>query len=324
MIIVTGGAGFIGSALIWELNRRGVSDIIVVDHLGTAEKWKNLVPLHFNDYIEKDVFIEKAISSVLKHKIEAVLHMGACSSTTEHDASYLIQNNFEYTKRLCAACMRKNIRFIYASSAATYGDGSFGYSDDESQLEWLRPLNMYGYSKHLFDLWAQRHKLLGKITGLKFFNIFGPNEYHKEDMRSMVIKAVEQIRSTGAVRLFKSDKAQYKDGEQVRDFLYVKDAVELSLFFLDNPQVSGIFNIGSGKASTWNELAEAVFSAMGTKKNIIYIDMPEPLKDKYQYHTMADISKLRRAGCGLKVTPLEEAVRDYVANYLLTGSRLEP
>ena len=322
MIVVTGGAGFIGSALIAGLNSRGVSDILVVDELGCDQRWKNLRNLSFVDYVEKDDFLEMILADKAPSGIRAVLHMGACSDTTETNASYLIKNNYEYTKLLAQWATDADIRFIYASSAATYGDGSVGFSDNEEEIEKLQPLNMYGYSKQLFDLWARRTGLLKKIVGLKYFNVFGPNEYHKGDMRSFVIKAFEQINATGKVRLFKSYKSEYKDGEQKRDFLYVKDAVDMSLFFLDNATLSGLFNIGAGKAQTWNDLVKAVFAAMDKKPNIEYIEMPESIRNQYQYFTEADITKLRNVGYKQEITQLEDAIKDYVQNYLTKGGYL--
>ena len=316
MIVVTGGAGFIGSALIAGLNSRGVGDILVVDELGCDQRWKNLRNLSFADYVEKDDFLEMVLADKVPSGIEAVLHMGACSDTTETNASYLIKNNYEYTKLLAQWATDADIRFVYASSAATYGDGSAGFSDDEEKIENLRPLNMYGYSKQLFDLWARRTGLLKKIVGLKYFNVFGPNEYHKGDMRSFVIKAFEQINATGKVRLFKSHNPKYADGEYVRDFLYVKDAVGMTLFFLDNAKLSGLFNIGAGRARTWNDLVKAVFAAMDKKPNIEYIEMPDSIRNQYQYFTKADITKLRNAGYKKDPTPLEDAIKDYVQNYL--------
>jgi len=316
MIIVTGGAGFIGSALIAALNKRGISDILVVDELACDEKWKNLVNLSFADYVEKDDFLEMVVENKLCPPIEAVFHLGACTSTTETNASYLIKNNYEYTKLLAQWATDAKIRFIYASSAATYGDGSAGFSDDEGQIDNLRPMNMYGYSKQLFDLWARRAGLLEKMAGLKYFNAFGPNEYHKGDMRSFVVKAFEQINAKGKVGLFKSHNPKYADGEYMRDFLYIKDAVDMTLFFYDNPKISGIFNIGAGKARTWNDLVKAVFAAMGRSANIEYIEMPESIRNQYQYFTQAEMAKLSKAGYNKETTPLENAIKDYVQNYL--------
>lgn len=317
MIIVTGGSGFIGSALIWRLNQLGREDIIVVDEFGRGEKWKNLVNLKFADLFDKEDFGHMVSSDFLKNfEIETIFHLGACSSTTETDFNYLLRNNYEYSKFLCEKALDNNIRFIYASSAATYGDGANGYSDDENTLDKLKPLNAYGYSKHLFDLWARRSKVLDKIVGLKYFNVFGPNEYHKEVMRSVVNKCYEQIKQTGKARLFKSENPEYKDGEQKRDFLYVKDAVDMTLYFWDNKIVSGIYNIGTGKVNSFNELVRPIFKSLGLKENIEYFDMPEILKEKYQYYTQADISKLRSAGYINEITKTDDAVTDYVTNYL--------
>ncbi|MFA5783347.1 MAG: ADP-glyceromanno-heptose 6-epimerase [Phycisphaerae bacterium] len=322
MIIVTGGAGFIGSAIVAALNKRGIDNIVVVDDLGSDLRWKNLVNLSFADYINKDDFLELVLEDDFHQDIKTIFHMGACSSTTETNASYLIQNNFQYTKLLASWAFEHDIRFIYASSAATYGDGSKGFSDDEEKLGELAPLNMYGYSKHLFDLWARRHGLLEQIVGLKYFNVFGPNEYHKADMRSFVLKSYEQIRSEGKVKLFKSYNPDYPDGQYKRDFLYVKDAVEMTLFFMDNPDVNGIFNIGTGNARTWNDMVKAVFAAMDKKPDIEFVDMPENLQKQYQYFTQADMTKLSKAGCKLSITPLELAVTDYVKNYLINNGYL--
>ena len=316
MIIVTGGAGFIGSAIIAALNKRHISDILVVDELGTDQKWKNLRNLSFTDYVEKDDFLDLVINDKLNDSLDAVFHLGACSDTTETNASYLIKNNYEYSKLLAQWATADNIRFIYASSAATYGDGSIGFSDDQEKINILKPLNMYGYSKHLFDLWAHKAGLSENIAGLKYFNVFGPNEYHKAAMRSFVVKAFEQIKATGKVRLFKSYKPDYADGEQLRDFIYVKDAVEMTLFFYDNRQIGGLFNIGTGKARSWNDLVKAVFAATDNKPNIEYIEMPESLRGQYQYFTEADMTSLRKAGYDKKTSTLEDAIKDYVQNYL--------
>ena len=315
MIVVTGGAGFIGSAIVWRLNQLGNDNILIVDELGQDDKWKNLTSLKFADYMNKWEFLEK-IESGFDFEIESIVHMGANSSTTEKDADHLIENNYEYTKSLASYSVENNVRFVYASSAATYGDGSFGFADNEEEFHKLRPLNMYGYSKQLFDLWAIRNKLTGKIAGLKYFNVYGPNEYHKGDMRSVVSKAYDQISESGKVRLFKSHNPVYKDGEQKRDFVYVKDAVEMTLFFLFNKEKNGIFNIGSGKARTWNTLVNSIFNALGKPANIEYIDMPPVLAAKYQYFTEASLSKLKGAGFNQPLFSLEDGVADYVKNYL--------
>jgi ADP-L-glycero-D-manno-heptose 6-epimerase len=315
MIIVTGGAGFIGSALIAALNKRGITDILVVDEHG-KDKCKNLVNLSFADYAEKNNFLKTVVEKKIGTDIESVFHIGACSDTTETDAKYLRKNNYQYSRLLAQWATDVNVRFIYASSAATYGDGSKGFSDDEEKIQELRPLNMYGHSKQLFDLWARKTGLLKKIVSLKYFNVFGPNEYHKGDMRSFVLKAFEQIRDTGKVRLFKSHNPDYADGEYMRDFLYIKDAVDMTLFFLDNPKINGLFNIGAGKARTWNDLVKAVFAAMGKSPNIEYIEMPDSIRNQYQYFTQADTTKLRKAGYKKQITSLENAIKDYVQNYL--------
>lgn len=319
MIIVTGGAGFIGSAIVWRLNTLGNNNVIIVDELGTTDKWKNLVGLKFQEFIHKDDFISAVVEDTVEFPIEAIIHMGANSSTTEKDADHLLSNNYLYTQELAKYSLSKKIRFIYASSAATYGDGSLGFVDDESKLETLRPLNMYGYSKQLFDLWAKKNKVLDKIAGVKFFNVYGPNEYHKGDMRSVVHKAFEQVRDTGKVRLFKSLHPKYKDGEQMRDFVYIKDAVDMTLYFLEHPDKNGIFNVGAGKARTWNDLVTALFHAVGKSVNIEYIDLPENLREKYQYFTEANLSKIKSAGYSEPTISLEDGVSDYVKNYLLRG-----
>ncbi|HTV62398.1 MAG TPA: ADP-glyceromanno-heptose 6-epimerase [Verrucomicrobiae bacterium] len=322
-VLVTGGAGFIGSALVWTLNRRGCENIVICDILGTEEKWRNLTPLRFKDYLEAEALLPKLQSGALG-KFDLVLHLGACSSTTERDAGYLIRNNYGFTKDLCAWSLASKARFVYASSAATYGDGSAGMEDDQSQLEKLRPLNMYGCSKHLFDLYAHRGGFLNKIVGLKYFNVFGPNEDHKGDMRSLVHKSFAQAQNEGLIRLFKSYRPEFRDGEQKRDFLYVKDAAAMTLHLAASKKAGGIFNIGSGEARTWIELANAVFAALGKKPKVEFIEMPGAIRDKYQYFTQANISKLRAAGYREKITPLENAVADYVRNYLVPDQRLEP
>jgi ADP-L-glycero-D-manno-heptose 6-epimerase len=323
-ILVTGGAGFIGSALVWALNGRGVDDIVVCDVLQSDEKWRNLVPLRYADYVEGPVLRARlAQSATAFGKFSAVFHLGACSSTTERNAAYLIDNNTAFTRELAGWALGSGARFVYASSAATYGDGSRGMDDKDPALERLRPLNMYGYSKHLFDLHARRLGWLEKIVGVKYFNVFGPNEEHKGDMRSVVSKAQVQIRESGRIGLFKSYDPRYKDGCQMRDFLYVKDAVEMTLHFAEKgASAGGLYNLGSGKANTWLTLAEAIFSALGREPRIEFIDMPETLRAKYQYFTQADISKLRASGYDRPVTPLADAVADYVRNYLVPDKRL--
>ncbi len=322
-ILVTGGAGFIGSALVWELNRRGCENIVVCDRLSSDEKWKNLVPLKFADYIDGNDLLQNVLHSPAKlGRFDVVLHLGACSATTERDADYLMRNNYEFTKQLCLWSLANQTRFVYASSAATYGDGVHGMNDQDPDIHKLRPLNMYGYSKHLFDLVAKREGWLPQIVGLKYFNVYGPNEDHKSDMRSLVHKACGQILATGKVQLFKSHRPDYKDGEQMRDFLYVKDAIRMTLHLAETASAGGLFNLGSGEAHTWIELASAIFAALGRERNIEFIDMPEQLQSKYQYYTCADITKLRESGFKAEITPLAEAVRDYVQGYLVPDKRL--
>lgn len=315
LFVVTGGAGFIGRNIVAALNERGEENILIVDRLGTDDKWKNLVGLDFFDFIDIDDFRAGINAEGLKD-VKTVFHMGACSDTTERDADYLLDNNYGYTCECCAWCVENGIRFIYASSAATYGDGSRGYDDDEDLLPALRPLNMYGYSKHMFDLWARRNGLFKMIAGLKYFNVYGPYEEHKGDMRSVVNKAHGQIGETGEVGLFKSYRPEYADGEQLRDFIYVKDAVAQTLWLHDNPNVSGIFNCGSGQARAWIDLAKATFAAMGREEKIRFIDMPEQLRGKYQYHTEAEMEKIRSEGFNHRARSLEDGIEDYVGNYL--------
>lgn len=324
LIIITGAAGFIGSALAWRLNQMGRTNLLLVDELKTSSKWKNLVPLQYSDYMEKGPFLEALGRGAYDGiEVQALIHMGACSATTEQDASYLIRNNFEYSKSLARWCVDRSqpVRFIYASSAATYGDGDQGYKDGHAGLAELRPLNMYGYSKHMFDLWNLRQGILDKVVALKFFNVYGPNEYHKGDMRSMVVKAYAQIKESGSVNLFKSHRPDYKDGEQVRDFVYVKDVVEMTLHFLDTSTPGGVYNIGAGSARTWVDMMNALFRTLGREPRIEFIPMPEVLRGKYQYHTLADLSKLRGIGYTRPISSLEEGVADYVS-YLESGQRI--
>jgi ADP-L-glycero-D-manno-heptose 6-epimerase len=329
MTVVTGAAGFIGRNTVAELNRRGQTDLLLVDDLGTDEKWKNLVGLQYDDLIPPDEFLDRVhgVGHAVLPEINGIVHLGACSATTERDADYLLRNNYAYTRSLCEWSQRHGVRFVYASSAATYGDGALGYDDSDAVTPNLKPLNMYGYSKHMFDLWALKEGLFRKATnpiaGLKYYNVYGPYEDHKDDMRSVVHKSFGQIGADGKgkVKLFKSHRPEYKDGEQMRDFVYVKDAVKVTLWLLENSNVGGLFNCGTGIARTWRDLVTAVYAAMGHEAAIEYIDMPEHLKGKYQYFTEANPAKLRAAGYDQPFSTLEDGVRDYVQTYLLPQQR---
>ncbi|HEY3925348.1 MAG TPA: ADP-glyceromanno-heptose 6-epimerase [Acidothermaceae bacterium] len=316
--VVTGGAGFIGRNTVAALNERGVTDILVVDSLGTDDKWQTLVGLTFDDIISPQAFLDR-LNDGGGSAVTTIFHLGACSATTETDADYLLENNYRYTRLLCEWALAHDVRFIYASSAATYGGGELGFSDDDETTTRLRPLNMYGYSKQLVDLWALRSGALDAVVGLKFFNVFGPHEQHKGDMRSVVSKAYDEVGATGRLSLFKSYRDDYANGQQQRDFIYVRDAVDVMLFLADNPAVTGLFNCGSGTARTWADLAAAVFAAMGLPPAIDYVDMPDGLRDRYQYRTEAPMSKLRNAGYDRPFRTLELGVSEYVK--WLAGSR---
>ena len=316
MIIVTGAAGFIGSCVVAHLNQQGMNDIITVDVLRDNDKWKNLSSLDFSDYLDRSQLPEFIQD---RKDIQAIIHMGACSATTEHDSNYLMENNYRYTLKLAMHCVRNDIRFIYASSAATYGMGEHGYDDDESALQQLKSMNMYGYSKQLFDLKARREGWLDKIVGLKFFNVYGPNEYFKGDMASVIFKAFHQINETGHVKLFKSHHPDFDDGEQLRDFVYIKDVLKVIQFFIDNPSTNGLYNLGTGKARSFKDLVTATFKAMNIEPNIKYIDMPESIRDRYQYFTEANMGKLNKGGFTKSFFNLEEGITDYVQNYLMQG-----
>ena len=318
--VVTGGAGFIGSALIWQLNREGNDDIVIVDHLGTGDKWRNLAGLRFQSYMHKDEFIQRVrAGDKAFDSVQQVAHLGACSSTTEPDADYLLENNTRYTHDVAEWALRIGARFVYASSAAVYGDGAEGFCDAEDVLPRLRPLNKYGYSKLRFDVEAARSGMLERIAGARFFNVFGPNEYHKGPMRSMVLKAWEQVSACGTVQLFRSHRPDYADGGQKRDFVYVRECAEILARLLDHPAANGIFNVGSGRAETWNDLAVAVFRAAGKPESVEFIDMPGELRNQYQYCTRADMTRLQQTGLQWRRWSLDGAVRDYVQNYLESG-----
>ena len=314
MIIVTGGAGFIGSCVVRSLNEAGRSDIVIVDNISETDKWMNMRNKKYIKYVHKSKFLEELPTY---KNVEAIVHMGAQSSTTERDFDYLWENNFEYTKALWNYCAEKHISFIYASSAATYGDGSLGFND-RMDIDKLLPLNGYGYSKQLFDLWVkhQAKSFPAQYCGLKFFNVYGPNEYFKGSMASMVFHGFNQIKETGKVKLFKSCNPNYADGGQLRDFVYVKDICKVIMWLLVNKHVSGLFNVGTGRAQSFAELAEATFHALDLEPNIEYIDMPEKLRGKYQYYTKAEMSKLYDAGYPYHFADVENGVRDYVQSHL--------
>lgn len=322
MIIVTGGAGFIGSNLVAGLQEKGISDIVVCDVLGSDDKWKNLAKRELRDVVHPDrmwEYLER-----YKSKIEAIFHMGAISSTTEYDADLVIDTNFVLSRDLWKWCANNEVRFIYASSAATYGDGAHGFVDDDDtdHLAKLQPLNPYGWSKHLFD------KRIARIAkdqtetsppqwaGLKFFNVYGPNEYHKGDQMSVICKRYPEVMAGASAKLFKSYHPDYEDGGQLRDFVYVKDCVDVMLWLYDNKDINGLFNVGTGEARSFKDLALALFAATGKPEKIQYTEMPETLKDKYQYFTEATMKKLRDAGYDKEFTSLEDGVRDYVQNYM--------
>lgn len=313
--ILTGGAGFIGSCILRTLNDQGISDIVVVDHIASTEKWRNLLNKKYREYIHKDVFLERLKSGEFSD-VSAVIHMGACSSTTENNFDYLWMNNVEYSKILWSFCAKNGIPLIYASSAATYGDGMDGF-DDRTSIDRLRPLNGYGYSKQVFDQWTKKQEEKPpQYVGLKFFNVYGPNEYCKGSMASMVFHGYRQIKAEGKIRLFKSENDYYADGRQERDFVYVKDVCNVIAFFLEHSEWSGIYNVGTGRAQTFAELASAVFDALGREPVIEYIDMPASLKEKYQYHTQAEIGKLRNVGYKDTFMDVGQGVKDYVLEHL--------
>jgi ADP-L-glycero-D-manno-heptose 6-epimerase len=320
MILITGAAGFIGSVIVKHLNDLGETDLLLCDHFETAEKWKNLRDLRYDSFVQvEDLFDHPAWKKA--KPLRAIYHMGACSDTTELDMDFLYQNNTEFTNKLLGLAAQKDIPIVYASSAATYGSGEQGYADDHAQIPNLRPLNKYGYSKQLSDEWILRQKKKPKVWfGVKFFNVFGPHEYHKGKMSSVVFQSFNQIKDVGEVKLFKSHRPDFRDGEQLRDFVYVKDVVramvELVAAGKKKPTLSGIYNLGTGQARSFHDLVKATFTAMDKKPNIKFIDMPEELRNQYQYYTQAEMGKLKKALPKFKFLSLEDAVSDYVREHL--------
>jgi ADP-L-glycero-D-manno-heptose 6-epimerase len=324
MLLVTGGAGFIGSNVVASLNEAGRGDVVVNDVLGADTKWRNLQKRRIADFIPPSD-LPRWLDG---RKLDAVIHMGAISDTTVRDGDAVMENNFRLSLRLLDWCTATRTPFVYASSAATYGDGAPGFADDNSldALGRLKPMNLYGWSKHLFDLAVierarRRARLPPQWAGLKFFNVFGPNEYHKGEMMSLVAKRFDDAKAGKPVRLFKSHRAGIGDGEQRRDFICVEDAVGVVRWLLDTPKVSGLFNVGTGKAESFRDLIAAVFAALGRAPNIEYIEMPAAIRDSYQYFTQASVENLRRAGYNAGFTPLPDAVRRYVVSYLDTADR---
>jgi ADP-L-glycero-D-manno-heptose 6-epimerase len=320
MVVVTGGAGFIGSVFIWKLNKEGEDRILVVDSFSDTNshsKWRNLVGLEFYDVIDKNDFFDVVQSM----KVDVIFHFGAKTSTTEKNFGLVLKENYEFSKKLFLFALSRNIRFVYASSAATYGAGEKGFDDDEEKLPELTPLNPYAFSKHLFDLWLWKNNYLNYALGLKFFNVFGPNEYHKGEMRSFISKAYEQIVNYGKVRLFKSFVPEIPDGEQKRDFIYVFDVVDI-VFYLFEKGKTGVFNVGTGKAHSFNFVVESTFSSLGLKPKIEYFDMPEDIKKQYQNFTQANIKKLEESGYDVsKIQNIKEKIQDYVKKYLVPGMK---
>lgn len=321
MYVVTGGAGFIGSNVLAALEERGARDLVVVDRLRDRQKWRNIAKREITDIVTPEHIFDFLESH--KSRITALIHMGAISATTERDADKIITNNFNLTIALYKWCTVNHVRFIYASSAATYGDGTHGFDDNASveHLSLLHPLNAYGWSKHLFDRRVARRLVDGRKTppqavGLKFFNVYGPNEYHKGGQSSVVSQVYPHAAQDAHFSLFKSHNPDYADGGQMRDFVWVGDCVDVIMWLLDNPQVSGLFNLGTGKARTFRDLASAVYTALGKKPQLRFVDTPVEIRDKYQYFTEARMDRLREAGYDKPFTSLEEGVRRYVQDYL--------
>ncbi len=319
MIIVTGAAGFIGSCLVSKLNDLGKTNLVLVDDFSNSEKNKNLTGKQFLAQVERNIFVDwlKENASI----ISEVYHIGARTDTTEFDVAIFDELNLNYSKDLWKICVQYKIPFVYASSAATYGMGEFGFVDSHEVVEKLIPLNPYGDSKNNFDKWALKQESFPPFwAGFKFFNVYGPNEFHKNRMASVIFHAVKQINETGVMRLFRSHNPQYKDGEQLRDFVYVKDVVEVLTFMMREKKANGLYNLGSGKASSFNALVNATFKALGKESVISYIDTPDDIREKYQYFTEANMKKLILSGYSKSFTDLDSGVKDYVQSYLLNKS----
>lgn len=316
VILLTGAAGFIGSYLLGYLNKKGFSDIIIADDFSEEDKWFNFDSKQFIAKVEREQLFEWLKKE--QPQIDFVFHLGARTDTTEFDYSVHEKLNVQYSKSIWNYCADKNIPLVYASSAATYGNGDLGYKDDHELVEKLQPLNPYGISKNEFDKWALKQAAQPPFwAGLKFFNVYGPNEYHKGRMASVIFHSFNQVKSTGKVKLFRSHKPDFKDGQQLRDFIYVEDVARVCYWLMENPIASGLYNLGTGKARTFEDLVKATFTAMSREPVIEYIDMPEDIRDKYQYFTEADMTKLRSTGYEEKFYSLEDGVADYVKKYLL-------
>ncbi len=320
MILITGAAGFIGSAVACALNRQGRNDLVLCDRFCESEKWKNIPGLHYSRFVHRDELFDFLLDDPMAQEIKAVIHLGACSNTTETDMDYLLENNVNYSIGLCQWSIENRARFVYASSAAVYGDGSLGFSDADDLTPELRPLNKYGFSKWMFDMWVLKNGMIDKVAGLRYFNVFGPNEYHKGKMASVVFHTCPQAAASGKVRLFESHREDVKHGEQSRDFIYVDEAVDITLFLLKNEDACGIFNAGTGRAHTFNDLASGVFEGLDKEPVIEYFPMPEELRERYQYFTCADMTKLKKAGYEEQEDRFKKYVSKYVKKYLLPGN----
>ncbi len=314
-VLLTGANGFIGSCYLWKLNSMGIDHVVLVDTPSDVKSSPNLAGKKFKEYLSREALINHLEEGKLK-EIDLVVHLGACTDTTERDTAYLKRNNVEYSQYLLKWCLQNHRLFHYASSASIYGDGSEGYSDDLAKLNKYKALNYYGDSKLTFDKWLVSERLVDQVVGFRYFNVFGPNEYHKGEMRSMVAKAYDQIQKNGAVNLFASSRPGFPDGSEERDFIYVKDVTEVMSFFLVNPSARGIFNLGTGRARSFKDLVTGVFKALKIPPKINYVPMPESLRGQYQYFTQADLTHLRSTGCPFQFTSLESAVQDYVVNHL--------